>query len=600
MPGRPVNWARRGWGSGIWAAAAAAALALGGCTTVQDAPAPAAPPPLQLQVQAPDELKRLLERDLDLARLPALAAGRTLPPREVERLVAAAPEQVRALAATEGWFTPDVQVQSAGGDPPLVRVVVEPGPRTRVGGVTLDVQGDGGAPARRALSEGWPLPPGAPFRNPAWSSAKAAALARVRAEGWAVADWAQTEARVDAAAARAELTAIADTGPLFRTGEIRVRGLAAHDERTVQNLVDLAPGRVATERALLDAQERLQKSGLFDIASVRLETEGTDPAAAPLTVRLRERALQEATVGLGISTDVGVRGTVEHVHRRAFGRAATMRNRVELGGVRQAWEGEVSSHTLPGLNRNLVGGAAERIESDTDVISSLRVRAGRARDEPRAERLAFVELERSLRRTDTMTQRSDALSAHVFTVLRRVDDLMLPTRGWIGTLQTGAGHARTDPGGRGPFGRVYARVNGYRPLGAWYGQLRLELGQVFSREDVVPPESLLFRAGGDASVRGYGYRKLTPTVNGVETGGKVLATASVELARPILARLPALWGAVFVDAGRAERRWADYTPALGAGVGLRYRSPIGPVNLDIAYGEEVRRWRLHLGVGVTF
>lgn len=581
----------------MWCAVPALMAGLAGCASAPEQ-APPAPPPLRLQVEAPADLKRLLERDLDLARLPALAAGRALPPRELERLVAAAPDQVRALAETEGWFAPQLSVESLGGEPPLVRVQVVPGPRTTVARVALDVQGD--AAAATPLRDEWPLPVGAPFRNPAWSSAKAASLARVRAEGWALADWARTEARVDAAAASAELSAVAATGPLFHTGPVLVQGLQAHDESTVRNLVDIAPGSVASERRLLDAQERLQKSGLFDIASVRLDPEAADPAAAPLTVRVRERALREATAGLGVSTDVGVRGTLDHVNRRPFGQAATMRHHVELGGVRQAWEGELSSHTLPGLHRNLVGGAAERIESETDVVSSLRLRAGRARDTPRAERLAFVELERSLRRTDALSQRSDALSAHLFMVFRRVDDLLLPTQGRIASVQLGAGQASTDPGGHGPFGRLYARFNGYWPLGRWYTQARLEVGQVLSRDDVLPPESLLFRAGGDASVRGYGWRKLTPTVNGVETGGKVLATASVEVARPLLARLPELWGAVFVDAGRASQRWADYKPAVGAGVGLRYRSPIGPVNLDIAYGEEVRRWRLHLGVGVSF
>lgn len=593
--------ARADVGSWRWVAGIAA-LWLGGCAAVRDGAqaAPAAPPPLRLEVQAPDDLKRLLERDLDLARLPALLGARALPARELERLVAAAPEQVRALAATEGWFTPQVQVQTSAGEPPVVRVTVEPGPRTTIASVALDTRGPGGAEARAALRDEWPLPVGAPFRNPAWSGAKTAAVARLRAQGWATAGLAESEARVDAAAATADLSVLAETGPLFRVGEVRVQGLGLHDAATVRNLVAIAPGAPATERRLLDAQERLQASGLFDTASVRLETDAADPAAAPLSVRVSERETQDLTLGIGIDADVGVRGTVEHVHRRFLGRATTARHKVELGPVRQAWEGEISSHTLPGLHRNIVGGAAERLESETDRVHSLRLRAGRARDDPRIERLLFVELERSLRSTPSLTQRADALSAHAFGIWRRVDDPLLPTRGRILTFQVGAGHASTDPGGRGPFGRVYARLNAYRPLGDWYAQARLELGHVASRDDVLPPESLLFRAGGETSVRGYGYRELTPKVDGIETGGKVLATASVELARPFIERLPELWGAVFVDAGRAERRWADYKPALGAGVGLRYRSPIGPVNLDLAYGEELKRWRLHLSVGVVF
>lgn len=575
--------------------------ALGGCASVEREPAaPASPSPVRLVIDAPGELRDLLERDLDLARLPALAAGRTLPPREIDRLVAAAPEQVRQLVETEGWFTPEVEVRNEGGDPPNVRVTVRPGPRTAVRSVRLDVQGAAPAEVQQRLRDEWPLKAGAPFRNPAWASAKTASLAALRGEGYASAEWQSTLARIDAAVPAADLELAADSGPLFRIGEVTVRGLEHHDERTVRNLLDFPPRAPATEQRLLDAQERLQKSGLFDRASVQLDAGAPDPQAAPVTVRLGERTLQEATLGLGVATDVGLRGTVEHVHRRAFGRAATARNRVELGGLRQAWNGELSSHALPGLNRNLVGGAAERIESDTDVVSSLRVRAGRAHDGATVERLVFVELERSLRRQPQRTQKSDALSAHLHGTWRAVDDVLLPTDGRIAAFQVGAGQARSDPGGNGPFGRLYARAVGYRPIGRWFGQLRLEAGQVFARDEVVPPESLQFRAGGDESVRGYRYRSLTPVVDGVEVPGRVLATASVEIARPILARLPQLWGAVFVDAGRAAQRWSDLKPAFGAGVGLRLRSPIGPLSLDLAYGEEVKRWRLHLSVGVTF
>ena len=80
----------------------------------------------------------------------------------------------------------------------------------------------------------------------------------------------------------------------------------------------------------------------------------------------------------------------------------------------------------------------------------------------------------------------------------------------------------------------------------------------------------------------------------------MLFTTSLEIAHPILARFPQIWGAAFIDAGRAANRWDDLKPAVGVGVGLRYRSPIGPFAVDVAYGEEKEQFRLHLSVGVTF
>ncbi|MDH4290420.1 MAG: BamA/TamA family outer membrane protein, partial [Aquincola sp.] len=131
-------------------------------------------------------------------------------------------------------------------------------------------------------------------------------------------------------------------------------------------------------------------------------------------------------------------------------------------------------------------------------------------------------------------------------------------------------------------------------------QARLEIGQVYARDNVEVPETQRFRAGGDDSVRGYAWRSLTPQVAGVDVGGRVIGTASLEIARPVSESLPSVWWAAFVDAGRAAARWNDFKPAWGAGLGLRWRSPVGPLRADVAYGEEVRDWRLHLSVGIAF
>lgn len=581
-----------------------------GCATKGDDDEKKPPPPVRLEVEAPRELKDLLATHLDLARLDVIAPGTSLDETELARLVSATPAQARELLKTEGYFNPQVEVEKLAGDPPVVQVRVQPGPRVQVRDVSIEVRGplaDATArdepharDAQKALRHNWPLPPGAPFRNPLWSGGKRDALAQLRAQAYLDAEWQDTGARVDADRQAAELSLVADSGPLYRTGPLRIRGLKAHDEETVRNIANFDPGTIATEELLLDFQERLQNSNLFDRATVTVRPQADDPSAVPVNVRLRERKLQEATFGVGVSADVGVRTTVEHIHRRPFGWAAVARNTFEISQLRRSWQGELSTHTLPGLWRNLVGGGAERIESDTDTVVSGRLRVGRAQDTRPIDRLVFLEFERSLRRSALGREQSNALGLHYHGIWRDVDDPLLPTRGnvWVG--QVGAGMAESEPGGRGPFTRLYGRYRGYWPVGRWYTQARVELGQVFTRDDVLVPESMRFRAGGDDSVRGYAYRSLTPQVNGVDTGGRVIFTTSVEAARPFLKRMPELWGAVFVDAGRAADSFGNLKPAVGAGVGLRYRSPIGPVSLDVAYGEELRKFRLHLNVGVTF
>jgi translocation and assembly module TamA len=123
---------------------------------------------------------------------------------------------------------------------------------------------------------------------------------------------------------------------------------------------------------------------------------------------------------------------------------------------------------------------------------------------------------------------------------------------------------------------------------------------VFAKSRIAVPDPILFRAGGDESVRGYGFRTLGPTINGAIASGRVLMTASAEVARPILARYPAIWGAAFVDAGNAADRWGDLHPVFGYGVGVHWRSPVGPLRVDLAYGEAVRQVRLHVSVGIAF
>jgi translocation and assembly module TamA len=605
-------------------ATAVVALLLGGCAAM-GAPEPAATPvataasapqgapPLQVTVQAPRPLKALLERHLDVIRLGELARGERLEPSELDRLVAAAPAQARELLETEGYFDPEVQIEREGD---RLQMNVKPGAQAVIGRLTIEVQGAvaeaaeaGDARARAlidSLRQGWLLPSGSPFRNAAWSSAKTDLLARLRSAGYAAASWSGTAAVVETETRQVRVFVVADSGPLFRAGGLDIQGLVHHDAETVQHLAGFGAGVPLTETLLLDFQDRLRRSALFDTVAVSFDPDPDQAAAAPVQVRLRESPRQVFTVGVGISANTGPRASLEHLHRRPFGWAAIARNKLEVGGLRQAWDGEISTHPLEKQYRWLLGGAVERLESDDDVVTAQRLRLGRAQNTPRIDRLAFVEAERSTRHlldpaAPVPDTRELAVTANYQGVWRHLDDLLLPTRGYTLSLQGGVGRATSDPGGSGFFSRLYGRLTGYLPLGGdWYGQARVELGQVLRPDAVRVPDSQQFRAGGDDSVRGYGYRSLGPIVDGAVGSGDALFTTSVEVARPIVPRLPSVWGAVFVDAGRAAESFGDLKPAVGAGVGVRWRSPVGPLRLDLAWGEETRQFRLHFSVGISF
>jgi translocation and assembly module TamA len=595
----------------------AAAAPLAAAEGPASAPARSVPPAWTLQVEAPAPLKALLEQHLDLARVARLAASSAeaepLDETELRRLQGAAPAQARELLQTEGYFNAEVSVQREAGPPQRIRLVVRPGERTQVAGFTLLTAGEldlalqsGDAAARALLAElqaNWPLRQGVPFRNAEWNAAKSALLGRLRAAGYAAAAYDGTLADVDAPGARVKLLLVLNSGPLFRAGEVQVRGLERQRDTSARKLAGFGPGTPLTETLLLDYQERLQKTGLYDSVTVSFAPDPAQAAAAPVLVQLRELPLQQATLGVGYSDDTGARVSLEHTHRQVFGWDATAHNKIELGRDKRLWEWEISSHPGDNFYRNLVGGQLQRLKSDTDLVYSRRIRLGRTRDTRTIERTYFVEAEADTQSfLDGLTpqKKAQAVSANYHLILRRLDSVLLPTRGWTLSLQGALGQAHGDSGS-GAFTRLYGRATGYWPLGrSWYGQARLELGQLFRRSGLDVPDSLEFRAGGDDSVRGYPYRSLAPTVDGSISGGSVLMTASAEVARPISAAMPSLWGAVFIDAGRAAEGWRGFKPALGYGVGLRWRSPVGPLKLDWAWGEELKRGRLHLSVGIAF
>ena len=618
------------------AGVAAAALALAGCANLpflggkpaadSTATAAAAAPDraeYRLEVDAPAPLQKLLVNYLDLARFQNAPATEGINSAELERLMRAAPAQARGLLETEGYFNAEVTVAHQGtaaeGGVPLLKVSVQPGPRATVAGFTLEAHGDlqtavasNDAAALRelaALRAQWPMREGDVFRQSTWSDAKNSTLARLRADGYAAASWATTSARVDAPANRVVLAVALDSGPLYRLGPVRIDGLQRYDEDSVHKLATFNVGDPYSEKALLDFQERLQKLGLFEGASVELDADPATAGAAPVLVHVKELTQQQATVGIGYSANTGARLSVEHTDRRVFGSRWVAKNKVQLGPDLQTWEGDLTSHPLDGLYRNLVAGSATRLRAADQVQLSWNARLGRTQDTPRIERLYFGEFVHSRVESDALNSQADAASYNYHWVYRDIDNVLLPTKGLTTSAQAALGYARgsravlNEPveNAQGPFGRIYARFTWYRPLGAsWYGTARLEAGEVFTRNVVGIPDTLLFRAGGDDSVRGYGYRTLGPTVDGVTTSGRNLLTGSLEIARPISPNYPAYWWAAFVDAGNAADRWVDLKPAVGYGVGLRWRSPVGPLRVDVAYGQQVHQLRMHLSVGIAF
>ena len=610
------------------------ALCLGGCSSLPffskhaDAEASAASgvgggPQVklyELEIDAPSPLGTLLRQYLDLSRFQAAPRADAIAGAELDRLAAAAPAQARSLLETEGYFDAQVKItQSAGSDRlPHITVSVVPGPRVHVASVSIAASAPLATrvPTRdepwsdrlQQLRDNWSLKVGQPFRQSAWAGAKNQALGELRADGYPLADWASTHARIDATARTASLDVTIDGGPLFKLGPIRVEGVHRYDEAVVRQLATFYGGDVYSEKKLLDYQDRLLKAGLFEGASVTLDATGP-PDAAPVVVAVKELPKDQATFGIGYSANTGPRVSIEHYDRKAFGMPWIAHSTLSYGPDLKSLGTELTSYPHENLWRDLVAANVEQLLAADQTRDSWTTRAGRSQDGNRFSRLYYLEATHAKVASAPLTNDADAVSANYHWLRRNVDSILSPTEGTALSLQGGAGYGhgtqiRSDRVGiessRGPFLSAYARFEAYRPFGAWLTNARVEAGQVFVHSAIGVPDTVLFRAGGDNSVRGYGYRTLGPTTNGAVVGGRVLLTGSVEAEHPLTDRLPALLGAVFVDAGNAADRWQEMHPVFGYGVGLHYRSPVGPLRIDLAYGQDVHQLRVHVSVGVVF
>ncbi|KZX69455.1 hypothetical protein A3712_11740 [Vibrio sp. HI00D65] len=128
------------------------------------------------------------------------------------------------------------------------------------------------------------------------------------------------------------------------------------------------------------------------------------------------------------------------------------------------------------------------------------------------------------------------------------------------------------------------------------GLTRLQFGGNFAEEFEKLSPSLRFFAGGDNSIRGYGYESISPRDESKAlTGAKFIATSSFEYQYRLVGNW---WGAAFYDIGDAFNDTPEWK--RGTGVGVRWASPVGPVSLDFAWGLDAEKgdeFQLHFSLG---
>lgn len=560
-------------------------------------------PPLRAQsltVQIQGLEGELLENARALLDIHALSRRGPFSAARIRRLHARAPEQIRQALQPFGYYRAQVRGELIEGEADWVaRYEVEPGPPATLSAVNVSVTGAGEHDERfRELLVALPLRVGDVLVHARYEQAKEALLRLAGERGYLDARLTRHELRVDPAANRAQAVLELDTGPRYRFGPVDFRQLGPEPgfrEDFLRRFVQFAAGDDYSPAALLRLQSALSDSGYFQRVEVRPLRGQAAEARVPVEVELEPRKPRQWRFGLGYGTDTGPRAKITHARRLGRwghtlgGEALISSNLTSLGGAYQIPLGDPTTEQLAFSGRF----SEERTDSRSSRITGASAAVTGLRGDWREV------LSLNLEREDYLVGGEDQISRLLYPAVSwtriRADERVRPSRGdrlrleLRGALQgvlSDASYAQLRAGGK--WVRALGEAN--RLL------LRGELGLTWIDDFDVLPASQRFYAGGDTSVRGYGHESLGPENEAGEVvGGENLVVGSAELERTLFGN----WSvAAFYDAGNAFNDW-DPSLRRGAGVGLRWNSPVGPVRLDFAWAldDPDDDFRVHIVIG---
>ena len=616
-----------------------AALLLSGCSLLspKDKEAEAmgidtsGPPAFTLEVDAPKQVRALLEQHLELKRF---RHQPDLQRRELTRLLGATDANVRELIGTLGYFSPTVTVELTDTPeeeaPRKVVVKVDPGPPTiieksEVRFTGVNASDELGTSQRLQIEETWPLQAGEQFSQSAWSSAKSGGLKELQKRRYPLARIDTSLADVDADTNKAQVSVSYDPGPAYTFGPLQIDGAERYDPVRTARIARLPEGQEYDLQSMLDAQQRLVSSGYYDSVFLSLADSPQQAATeaerdeqrknqgaaitSPVIAKVREAKLQKWVFGVGLSTDTGPRLSIDHTYNKVPGLNWRAVSKLQLDRKNPLISTQLVG--LPGedLWRWFASGKLERAPAGDFYTNSAQMRFGRSKAEDRIERNLYLQYDYAKTQGAGAPPGASSLLANYGWTARYFDNNLLPTSGFGLALEAGAGTTLTPQ--RSPFGRLTGRWLSLIPLGERDEetrrhsrlQIKAGVGAVMAKKDVDLPTTIMFLTGGDNTVRGYGYQSIgARTDNGRVIAGRYLAMGSVEWQRPITIKgnTQDFEHAVFIDAGTVGDDINRLYTRVGFGTGIRWKSPVGPIQADLAWGAQEQQLRLHLRLGFTF
>lgn len=590
---------RLGLGLAAWAAGAAVAWA---------------DPTAEIRGEMPDELR---------AQLVQAVGESDGPPSnrfEARRRARAAAEDATALLRSEGYYQATVQDEVVGEEAPVAVVVVVIGPRFLLATPTVTWTDEVPSPEidQAARSE-LDLTTGDPGRAIDVIAAEGRLVAALSRRGHADARATPRRVVVDHASLTVEPEYRIDAGPLVTLNGVRLETRGRTNADWVDYLRPWEEGDVYDPEQVAELERRLLETGVYDGVGVALApaeqvTAGGD---RPVIVTLTDRPRRILEVGATISTGEGAGVDAIWTRHNRFGRADTLRYQARIADIDSRIGADLSlpHWRRPGRTLTLSGAL---VNEDTDAYvrtaltasADLRQRIGRTSYFTYGIGLDAGQYKEN--RFDPATQLPISFDRDLVILTGRgsaytdaSNDPLDPTRGWrlfVSAQPTAVAGEDTVL-----FVRAEAQVSAYLPIQDDARTVlagRVRLGSILGGDELTVPSDRLFYSGGGGSVRGYSYQGVGPRLpDNTPRGGISLFETSIEARHKLRG---ALGVAVFVDAGAVGfQEYPDFNDVrFGAGIGVRYDLPFGPIRADIAFPLDRRdgdaSFQIYVSIGQAF
>lgn len=549
-----------------------------------------------------------LERDLRRNVLASLSLEDArddddLNEERIRRLHARGEEEIATALQPFGYYRPDVQASLArDGEVWVARYDVDPGPPLKVASLDVRVEGEGADDPwfQRDIRE-FPLQRGEDLYHPDYEAGKQRFVDDAASNGYLDADFQTSEMRVDLDAYTADVVVHFTTGPRYRFGPVTFNQDFL-DPDLLRGYVTFKQGEILDMDELLQMQNALSDSPYFQRVEVLPRRDLAQGVEVPIEVNLTPSKHQRWSAGAGYGTDTGPRGTVALELRRINRQGH--RGNVEVRGSQIEKSGQ-AQYQIPGAYPRTdvltfsLGYSDLRTDTSESKSSLVGVGLTQARGEWR-EALA-LNAQREDFEVGLDEGRSELVIPQATWTRVRADDRISATHG--DRVEFTIRGADESLGSNASFLQASAQGKLIRSFADRFRFItRLQVGHTETEQLRELPPTIRFFAGGDQSVRGFGYQDLGPLDEaGNVIGGEDLLAGSVELEYRFLEKWLFLekWGvAVFYDTGNAMRTFSGSLEE-GAGVGLRWVSPIGPIRADAAWAlsEPGTPVRFHLTVG---